>query len=51
MSSRYPIFMCKADRDEYLNKLIANCYQVKARTISTADRELFIVVDVSQERK
>lgn len=50
MSPRYPIFMCRADRDDYLNKLIANCYQVEPITVTARDSTLYSVADAIQKR-
>lgn len=51
MANRYPVFTCEDERDKYLDKLIANSYQVKAKTVVLADnRTLHTVTDIDQRK-
>ena len=44
----YPLFWDKSKRDVYLDRLIANGYQVKAKTIVYREDERFTVVDIDK---
>lgn len=45
VACKYPFFLEKAHRDMYLDKLIANSYQVRAKTVDGTGIAFIHIVD------
>ena len=46
----WPVFTSEAERDRYLDRLIGNCYQVKALDLPGPDGPRYTVEDIDQRK-